>query len=179
VFPGVALVVLDGWGLAEAGPGNAVSLAATPVFDGLWARYPHTQLTACGLAVGLPEGQMGNSEVGHLNLGAGSVVRQDLTRIDAAVAASPVGELWTVSVHGADHPGIVHGMAVALADLKVNVVDLATRVVPGDDGAAYVMVIDVTLPDGVDRDDFLALLHEVGARLGVICSAHAADVDIL
>ncbi len=89
-FPGVCLVVLDGWGLAEAGPGNAVSLAATPVFDDLWARYEHTQLTACGRAVGLPEGQMGNSEVGHLNLGAGAVVRQDLTRIDDAVAS---GEL--------------------------------------------------------------------------------------
>ena len=58
----------------------------TPVFDELWARYPHTQLTACGRAVGLPDGQMGNSEVGHLNLGAGAVVRQDLTRIDDAVA---------------------------------------------------------------------------------------------
>ena len=78
------LVVLDGWGLAPAGPGNAVSLASTPVFDALWERYPHTTLTACGNAVGLPEGQMGNSEVGHLNLGAGSVVMQDLTRIDAA-----------------------------------------------------------------------------------------------
>jgi len=90
-FPGVALVVLDGWGLAEAGPGNAVSLAHTPVFDALWARYPHTQLTACGEAVGLPAGQMGNSEVGHLNIGAGSVIRQDLTRIDGAVAAGALG----------------------------------------------------------------------------------------
>ncbi|MGI8714621.1 MAG: 2,3-bisphosphoglycerate-independent phosphoglycerate mutase [Solirubrobacteraceae bacterium] len=80
-----ALIVLDGWGLAPAGPGNAVSLAQTPVFDALWDRYPTTTLTACGPAVGLPEGQMGNSEVGHLNLGAGSVVMQDLTRIDAAV----------------------------------------------------------------------------------------------
>ena len=80
------LVVLDGWGLAPDGPGNAVSLAQTPVFDELWGRYPHTQLTACGRAVGLPDGQMGNSEVGHLNLGAGSVVRQDLTRIDDACA---------------------------------------------------------------------------------------------
>ena len=62
------------------------SLADTPVFDELWERYPHTQLTACGRAVGLPEGQMGNSEVGHLNLGAGAVVAQDLTRIDDAVA---------------------------------------------------------------------------------------------
>ena len=81
----VCLIVLDGWGLAEPGPGNAISLAQTPVFDELWARYPHTTLTACGRAVGLPDGQMGNSEVGHLNLGAGAVVRQDLVRIDDAV----------------------------------------------------------------------------------------------
>jgi 2,3-bisphosphoglycerate-independent phosphoglycerate mutase len=84
--PSVCLVILDGWGLAEPGPGNAVSLARTPVFDELWASYPHTTLTACGHAVGLPEGQMGNSEVGHLNLGAGSVVRQDLVRINDAIA---------------------------------------------------------------------------------------------
>ena len=82
----VCLVVLDGWGLAEPGPGNAVSLASTPVFDELWRDLPHTTLTACGRAVGLPEGQMGNSEVGHLNLGAGAVVRQDLVRIDDAIA---------------------------------------------------------------------------------------------
>ena len=80
------LVVLDGWGLAPDGPGNAISLARTPVFDQLWERYPHSSLTTCGLAVGLPEGQMGNSEVGHMNLGAGAVVMQDLTRIDLAVA---------------------------------------------------------------------------------------------
>jgi 2,3-bisphosphoglycerate-independent phosphoglycerate mutase len=83
--PCAALIVLDGWGLAEPGPGNAVSLSQTPVFDALWDRFSHTQLTACGRAVGLPEGQMGNSEVGHLNLGAGSVIMQDLTRIDKAV----------------------------------------------------------------------------------------------
>jgi 2,3-bisphosphoglycerate-independent phosphoglycerate mutase len=81
----VALVVLDGWALAEPGPGNAVELADTPVFDELWARWPHTTLTAWGPAVGLPEGQMGNSEVGHLNLGAGAVVKQDLLRIDEAI----------------------------------------------------------------------------------------------
>ena len=62
-----------------------MSLATTPIFDELWSTYPHTQLTACGRAVGLPEGQMGNSEVGHMNLGAGAVVMQDLTRIDVAV----------------------------------------------------------------------------------------------
>jgi 2,3-bisphosphoglycerate-independent phosphoglycerate mutase len=91
-FPRAVLVVLDGWGLAPPGPGNAVELADTPVFDDLWARYAHTQLTAGGLAVGLPEGQMGNSEVGHLNLGAGAVVKQDLTRIDEAVADGALGE---------------------------------------------------------------------------------------
>jgi 2,3-bisphosphoglycerate-independent phosphoglycerate mutase len=83
--PRVALVVLDGWGLAEPGEGNAVERADTPVFDELWQSYPHTQLTAWGEAVGLPEGQMGNSEVGHLNLGAGAIVKQDLTRIDGAI----------------------------------------------------------------------------------------------
>jgi 2,3-bisphosphoglycerate-independent phosphoglycerate mutase len=82
----LALVVLDGWGLAAPGPGNAVDLAVTPVFDELWERYPHTTLSASGRDVGLPDGQMGNSEVGHLNLGAGSVVKQDLTRIDDAIA---------------------------------------------------------------------------------------------
>jgi 2,3-bisphosphoglycerate-independent phosphoglycerate mutase len=81
----VCLVVLDGWGLAEPEPGNAVSLADTPVFDELWEAHPHTTLTAWGPAVGLPEGQMGNSEVGHMNLGAGAVVKQDLLRIDEAI----------------------------------------------------------------------------------------------
>jgi 2,3-bisphosphoglycerate-independent phosphoglycerate mutase len=90
--PSVCLVVLDGWGLAPDGPGNAVSLADTPVFDELWSRYPHTELTASGPAVGLPEGQMGNSEVGHLNLGAGAVIKQDLTRIDEAVADGTLAE---------------------------------------------------------------------------------------
>jgi len=84
--PAVCLVVLDGWGLAEPGPGNAVAQADTPVFDALWASEPHTTLTAMGESVGLPEGQMGNSEVGHLNLGAGAIVPQDLARIDAVVA---------------------------------------------------------------------------------------------
>jgi 2,3-bisphosphoglycerate-independent phosphoglycerate mutase len=83
----VCLVVLDGWGLAPPGPGNAVDLAATPVFDRLWAEHPHTTLAASGRAVGLPEGQMGNSEVGHLNLGAGRVVLQDLVRITEDIAA--------------------------------------------------------------------------------------------
>lgn len=81
----VALIILDGFGLAPAGPGNAVALARTPVFDGLWRERPHTQLQASGPAVGLPEGQMGNSEVGHLNLGAGRVVKQSLTYIQGLI----------------------------------------------------------------------------------------------
>ncbi|HEX5897485.1 MAG TPA: 2,3-bisphosphoglycerate-independent phosphoglycerate mutase, partial [Thermoleophilaceae bacterium] len=84
-YPRVCLVVLDGWGLADPGPGNAIALADTPVFDELWEKHPHTTLTTHGPAVGLPEGQMGNSEVGHLNLGAGAVVKQDLLRIDEAI----------------------------------------------------------------------------------------------
>ena len=91
-LPSVCLVVLDGWGLAEPGPGNAVSLAETPVFDGLWEKYEHSTLTACGPAVGLPEGQMGNSEVGHMNLGAGAIVKQDLARIDDSIASGELAE---------------------------------------------------------------------------------------
>jgi 2,3-bisphosphoglycerate-independent phosphoglycerate mutase len=79
-------MVLDGWGAGPAGPGNAVAVAHTPVMDGLSERYPHGRLDASGPAVGLPPGQMGNSEVGHLNIGAGRVVYQDLTRITQAVA---------------------------------------------------------------------------------------------
>jgi 2,3-bisphosphoglycerate-independent phosphoglycerate mutase len=81
----VTLVILDGWGIAPPGPGNAVELARTPVFDGLAARYPTTQLRASGPAVGLPEGQMGNSEVGHLTIGSGRILFQDLVRVSRAV----------------------------------------------------------------------------------------------
>ena len=112
--PACVLVVLDGWGLAPAGPGNAVSLARTPVFDHLWGRYPHTTLTACGLAVGLPDGQMGNSEVGHMNLGAGAVVMQDLTRIDLAARD---GSLARSEVLRAAFSGIGAGARVHLIGL--------------------------------------------------------------
>jgi 2,3-bisphosphoglycerate-independent phosphoglycerate mutase len=81
----VALVILDGWGCAPPGPGNAVHLASTPVFDDLWARYPHATLRASGEAVGLPDGQMGNSEVGHLTIGSGRVRFQDLVRVTRAI----------------------------------------------------------------------------------------------
>ena len=84
-YPLIALVILDGWGCAPPGPGNAVELADTPVFDRLWATYPHTTLAASGEAVGLPPGQMGNSEVGHLTIGAGRVLFQDLMRVNRSI----------------------------------------------------------------------------------------------
>jgi 2,3-bisphosphoglycerate-independent phosphoglycerate mutase len=81
----VVLVVLDGWGYRAEREGNAIAMANTPTWDGLWGRYPRTLLEASGLAVGLPAGQIGNSEVGHLNLGAGRIVMQDLVRIDESI----------------------------------------------------------------------------------------------
>ena len=113
----VCLVILDGWGLAPPGPGNAVELARTPVFDELWTRCRHAELTACGPAVGLPEGQMGNSEVGHLNLGAGQVIRQDLTRIDAAVGDSSFARNAALRQACADarHSGRLHVLGLVSA----------------------------------------------------------------
>ena len=84
-YPLVALVILDGWGIEAAGPGNAVELADTPVFDRLWRDYPHTTLKASGEAVGLPPGQMGNSEVGHLTIGSGRILFQDLMRVNKSI----------------------------------------------------------------------------------------------
>jgi 2,3-bisphosphoglycerate-independent phosphoglycerate mutase len=81
----VTLVILDGWGCAPPGPGNAVDLASTPVFDRLWRQYPHSTLEASGEAVGLPAGQMGNSEVGHLTIGSGRILFQDLQRVNVAI----------------------------------------------------------------------------------------------
>ncbi len=82
----VGLIVLDGWGIAPSGPGNAISLAKTPNFNRFWSLYPHTKLIASGEAVGLPRAEDGNTETGHLNLGAGRIVYQDLPRINLAIA---------------------------------------------------------------------------------------------
>ena len=81
----VALIILDGFGLRDTTQGNAVAQAKKPNFDRYWNHYPHAQLTAAGEAVGLPDGQMGNSEVGHLNIGAGRIVYQSLTRVNVAI----------------------------------------------------------------------------------------------
>jgi 2,3-bisphosphoglycerate-independent phosphoglycerate mutase len=104
----VLLVLMDGYGLAEPGPGNAITLADTPNLDRLFADYPWAPLTCSGLAVGLPEGQMGNSEVGHLNIGAGRVVYQEFTRICRAIET---GELF-------ENPVLSEAMDGAVCDGK-------------------------------------------------------------
>ncbi|RYZ24351.1 MAG: 2,3-bisphosphoglycerate-independent phosphoglycerate mutase [Chitinophagaceae bacterium] len=86
----VILVIMDGWGLGQVPASDAIRAARTPFVDSLYQQFPHTTLTTCGEQVGLPEGQMGNSEVGHLNLGAGRIVYQELQRINVAVRS---GEL--------------------------------------------------------------------------------------
>ncbi|MCS6898682.1 MAG: 2,3-bisphosphoglycerate-independent phosphoglycerate mutase [Myxococcales bacterium] len=107
----VILVVLDGFGLREAREDNAVALAKMPRFRELWERYPHTSLGASGLDVGLPEGLMGNSEVGHLNLGAGRIAQMDISRIDCAVADHSLGknpEIAAALAHAKAHGGRLH-----------------------------------------------------------------------
>ena len=81
----VILVIMDGWGLGKIPAADAIQAANAPFVRSLYARYPNTTLTTCGEAVGLPDGQMGNSEVGHLNLGAGRIVYQELQRINVNI----------------------------------------------------------------------------------------------
>src|ERR1700677_3539875 len=81
----IVLTILDGWGYSPITHGNAIAQARKPVYDTLLSSFPNTLLQASDRFVGLPDGQMGNSEVGHLNLGAGRVVRMDMTRIDTAI----------------------------------------------------------------------------------------------
>jgi 2,3-bisphosphoglycerate-independent phosphoglycerate mutase len=177
-LPSVCLIVLDGWGIAEPGPGNAVDLADTPVFDGLWEEHPHTQLTACGEAVGLPEGQMGNSEVGHLNLGAGAVVKQDLTRIgdadfsqnevllDAMRDAERLHLLGLVS-HGGVHSSMdhLHDLLELAQDQEVPdvVVHAFTdgRDTAPDSGAGYLAELE-------------GWLAETGGRVGSVAGRYYA-----
>ena len=86
----LALIIMDGWGDNPVKEFNAVEAAKTPVLDSLVANYAHTDIQASGIDVGLPEGQMGNSEVGHTNIGAGRIVYQELTRIGKAIKGSNV-----------------------------------------------------------------------------------------
>ena len=178
--PCVCLVILDGWGLAEPGPGNAVSLAATPVFDELWAGFPHTTLTACGAAVGLPEGQMGNSEVGHLNLGAGAVVKQDLVRIDEAVADGSLArnEVLEAALAGAERvhllglvsDGGVHSSFEHLRALIALAAESSETIVH-----AFTDGRDTLPHSGID---FVEQLDGAGVRVGTVMGRYwAMDRD--
>ncbi len=121
----VVLLVLDGWGYRAEREGNAIAMANVPTWDRMWARAPHTLLAASGEAVGLPCGQIGNSEVGHLNLGAGRVVKQDLVRISAAIAD---GSFFTNPVFVAacrqvkEHGGTLHLVGL-IGDGGVHAID--------------------------------------------------------
>ena len=109
--PLVALIILDGWGEAPPGPGNAASLADTPVYDRLLAAYPHTTIKCSGAAVGLPDGQMGNSEVGHLTIGSGRILKQSLQRLNDDVDSGAMLEnkvLITAFERARERGGNVH-----------------------------------------------------------------------
>src|SRR5207237_4405395 len=110
----LVLVIIDGWAYRTDPFGNAIAAAKTPHWDALWQRWPHTILAAAGEPVGLPEGQQGNSEVGHLNIGAGRVVYQDLTRINRAIQD---GSFTTNPVLGAAMQSSASGHALHLMGL--------------------------------------------------------------
>ena len=187
----VMLVILDGWGWREEEADNAVRLARTPTFDALWAAGPRAFLRTSGHDVGLPDGQMGNSEVGHLNIGAGRVVMQDLPRIDAAVAdgslaASPVlaefiaklrASGGTCHLLGLVSPGGVHSHqrhAVALARVAVRGGHSRGASTPWTDGR--------DTPPRAAPEQLRALLDEVadlpGVRIAtVIGRYYAMDRD--
>ena len=100
-------------------------------------------------------------------------------QIDDDVPPSPEGDAWTVAVYGADRPGIVHSITGLLAELGVNIVDLTTRVIGDADRPVYAMVLEVTLPGGVNAKDVAARLDAAAAELGVECSLHPSEADIL
>ncbi|MFH2125968.1 MAG: 2,3-bisphosphoglycerate-independent phosphoglycerate mutase, partial [Pseudomonadota bacterium] len=168
----VALIILDGWGINPEAEGNAVAQADTPYIDSLFKDYSHTQLICSGEAVGLPAGQMGNSEVGHLNLGSGRVVYQDITRINLAVANGELGgnpefqKAFTVAkkdgqaLHllglvsdGGVHSLLTHLEALVTAAAKAGVerifihAFLDGRDTPPDSGAGYLRQLEDFLND--------------------------------
>ena len=104
----VILIILDGWGIAPSREGSAILQAKTPFLDSLFQQYPHSQLVASGPAVGLPEGQMGNSEVGHMHIGAGRVIPQTLVTINSAIQSNRLG----------NHKGLLEALAYAKQNHK-------------------------------------------------------------
>jgi len=138
---------------------------------------PCSANTLAKLAHGLADNVLTESALaatsGHLDLVLA------VRAIDDTVPDSLRGETWTVSVYGADKPGIVHEVTQLLADVGANVVDLTTRVIGQDDRPLYAMLLDVTLPAGVEGDALRARLDGLAAELGVDCSMHPADADVL
>ena len=111
----VVLLILDGWGIGPNNAGNAINAAKTPNLDRYWMSYPHTQLEASGQAVGLPQGEDGNTETGHLNIGAGHIVYQDLPRINMAIADGGFAnnEAFLAAIqHAQDHNSTLHLMGL-------------------------------------------------------------------
>ncbi len=180
----VMLAILDGWGWREDAADNAVAQANTPAFDRLWASCPHAYLKTSGGDVGLPDGQMGNSEVGHLNIGAGRVVMQDLPRIGAAIAdgslatkrelAAFVESLkiggGTCHLMGLVSPGGVHAHqdhAVALARILAEA---------GVSVALHVWTDGRDTPPRSGRDDLARLEAALpdGARIATVCGRYYA-----
>jgi 2,3-bisphosphoglycerate-independent phosphoglycerate mutase len=187
----VVLVILDGWGLEPPSPGNAVELARTPIFDRLRERYPHTTLKTSGNDVGLPQGQMGNSEVGHLNLGAGFVVYQSITRIDLSIerreflvnpalvqaatvareAGRPLHLIGLVS-DGGVHSHIRHLDALLALAQRERVADVAIHAIL--DGR------DTSPTGGVDylrAAQAMAARHRAGRVVSVVGRYYAMDRD--
>jgi 2,3-bisphosphoglycerate-independent phosphoglycerate mutase len=168
----VVLIILDGWGLTPSREANAVALARTPNFDRIWETCPHSTLLACGNAVGLPEGQIGNSEVGHTNIGAGRVVWMDLPKIDKAIedgsfAANAALQRFadalkvsggTAHLAGLASPGGVHShqrhIVAAARELTAAGVPVAIhafldgRDVPPKSSAAQIAALEADLPAG-------------------------------
>lgn len=186
----VLLCVLDGWGLNALPENNAIEMANTPNFDNLWANFPHTTLRADGLVVGLPEGQFGNSEVGHMNIGAGRVVMQDLPRITHALATGSLGQNdillayikklqengGTAHIMGLVSPGGVHAHQDHIAGV--------IKIITGHN----VPVVMHIFTDGRDTppasakaytEKFLADIHEApNVRIGTISGRfYAMDRD--
>jgi 2,3-bisphosphoglycerate-independent phosphoglycerate mutase len=180
----VVLCVLDGWGWREERADNAVAQAATPAFDALWSACPRGFLDASGEDVGLPDGQIGNSEVGHMNLGAGRVVFQDLPRIDRAIADGELarnGALAGLIATLRDTGGTCHLMGLAspggVHAHQRHMAALANRVV-----AAGVPVVVHAFTDGRDvgpttaRDQLAAFVADLdaGVRIGTVCGRYFA-----
>ncbi|KAB2842464.1 MAG: phosphoglycerate mutase (2,3-diphosphoglycerate-independent), partial [Burkholderiales bacterium] len=169
----VLLLILDGFGYREAAPDNAISEAKAPFWRDLWTRWPHTLIQASELRVGLPDGQMGNSEVGHLNIGAGRVVYQDYTRIDEAIRC---GEF-------AQNPAL--SGAVELARTRHSTLHILGLLSPGgvhSHERHILAMMDLAAKAGVERTYLHAFLdgrdtppQSAGAsieRLATVCNRH-------